>query len=669
MQRQITGLLVANRGEIARRVFRTARSMGMRCVAVYADADATAPFVADADEAVRLPGGYLDGPEIIAAALATHADAIHPGYGFLAENAAFAGTVADAGLVWVGPPPDVIAAMGDKLAAKRAAVDAGLPTLPSSDDPTAGDDVGYPLVVKAAAGGGGKGMRIVGGPDELAEAVAAARREAASAFGDDRVFLERYLPRVRHVEIQILGDTHGGLVHLGERECSIQRRHQKIIEESPSPIVDAELRAAMGDAALRLARALGYVSAGTVEFLVDDATHEFFFLEVNTRLQVEHPVTEEVTGIDLVREQLRVAAGEPLGYDQEAITFRGHAVEARLYAEDPAAGFLPATGTLAAFAPATEPEVRWDSGVEAGSVVGVDFDPMLAKVVAHAPTRGEAAARLARALERLHLGGVTTNREFLAAALRHRAFLAGETTTDFIDRVGPRAALDLPDDEVARVAALAALWLQGDNRAHAPVLASVPSGWRNARLPAQSVTLAHGDRTVTVRYRARRDGSFALGDGNGDGNGSAGTADGDGGRSARVHRWTPTAIDAEIDGRRSRALVTRDGERLYVQAPGGTVAFDVVPRFVAPGAAAATSGGLVAPMPGIVLDVRCAPGDVVDARQTLVVLEAMKMEHHVRAPAGGVVAEVRVAKGEHVQNGAVLLVLDPVGDGERERAR
>jgi len=661
----LTGVLVANRGEIARRVFRTARSMGLRCVAVYTDADAAAPFVADADEAVRLGGGYLDGPQIVAAALATGADAIHPGYGFLAENSAFAAAVADAGLAWVGPSPEVIDAMGDKLAAKRAAVDAGVPTLPSSDDPAADGDVGYPLLVKAAAGGGGKGMRIVDRPDDLTEAVAAARREAAGAFGDDRVFLERYVGRARHIEIQILGDHHGGLVHLGERECSIQRRHQKIIEESPSSgIVDDELRSTMGDAALRLARALGYRSAGTVEFLLDDATHEFFFLEVNTRLQVEHPVTEEVTGIDLVREQLRIAAGEPLGYGQQAITFRGHAVEARLYAEDPGAGFLPATGTLAAFAPAPEPEVRWDSGVEAGSVVGLDFDPMLAKVVAHAPTRGEAAARLARALERLHLGGVTTNREFLAAAIRHPAFLAGDTTTDFIDRVDPSATLDLDDDELGRVATLAALWVQGDNRSRASVLSAMPSGWRNARLPAQRVTLEHGDRTVTVRYRARRDGRFVLG--GADAAEADGGADPDGG-SARVHRWTPTSIDAEVNGRRATARVTRDGDRLYVQAPGGTVAFDIVPRFVAPGAAAATAGGLVAPMPGIVLDVRCAPGDAVDARQTLVVLEAMKMEHHVRAPADGVVAEVRVAKGQHVENGAVLLVLEPVEDDSRGR--
>jgi propionyl-CoA carboxylase alpha chain len=653
----IGSVLVANRGEIARRVFRTARAMGLRCVAVYAQADADAPFVAEADEAVRLPAGYLDGPSIIAAATATGAEAIHPGYGFLAENAAFAAAVDATGLTWVGPPAEVIAAMGDKLAAKRAAIAAGVPTLGSSDDPGDDRDVGYPLLVKAVGGGGGKGMRIVESPAELADAVAAAGREAASAFGDGRVFLERYVARARHVEVQVLGDAHGGLVHLGERECSIQRRHQKIVEESPSPVVDPGLRAAMGDAALRLARALGYRSAGTVEFLVDDATREFFFLEVNTRLQVEHPVTEEVTGLDLVREQLRVAAGEPLGFEQDAVAFAGHAIEARLYAEDPTAGFLPASGTLAAFAPAPEPSVRWESGVEAGSVVGVDFDPMLAKVVAHAPTRSEAAGRLALALERLHVGGVATNRDLLAGILRHPAYLTGDTTTDFLERTQPPATLDLADDDLERAAALAALWLQGENRSRATVLASVPGGWRNGRLPDQRISLAHGDRTIDVRYRSRRDGSFALGVG-----GGSNGADSD--RGARVHRWWPTGIDADIDGRRTSAPVTRAGDRLYVQVARGTVGFDVVPRFVVPGPEAPT-GGLVAPMPGVILDVRCAPGDVVDAGQTLVMLEAMKMEHQVRAPADGVVAEVRVAKGTHVENGAVLLVLDPI-DGDRE---
>jgi propionyl-CoA carboxylase alpha chain len=639
-------LLVANRGEIASRVFRTARAMGLRCVAVYADADADAPFVARADEAVRLSGGYLDGAAVVAAALATGADAIHPGYGFLAESAAFAAEVEAAGLIWVGPPPDVIGAMGDKLAAKQAASAAGVPTLRSSDDPTADTEVGYPLLVKAAAGGGGKGMRVVESPGDLAEAVAAARREAASGFGDDRVFLERYVARARHVEIQILGDAHGGLIHLGERECSIQRRHQKIVEESPSPALDPDLRAAMGDAALRLARAIGYRSAGTVEFLLDDATREFFFLEVNTRLQVEHPVTEEVTGIDLVREQLRVAAGEPLGYGEDAVTFRGHAIEARLYAEDPAAEFLPATGTLAAFAPASDPAVRWEAGVAAGSVVGVEFDPMLAKVVAHGPTRTEAASRLALALERLHLGGVATNRDMLVATLRHPAFLAGDTTTDFVDRCAPAPTLELRGGERERLAILAALWLQGDNRAQAPVLAAVPSGWRNGRLPAQRVSLAHGDDVIDVRYRSRRDGSFALGEG------------GDGG-TAHIHRWSPSAIDAEIDGRRTTARVTCAGDRVHVQAGRGTVDFGIVPRFVVPGADA-PSGGLMAPMPGVVLDVRCAAGDRVENGQTLVVLEAMKMEHQVRAPAAGVVSDVRVAKGQHVENGALLLAFEAV---------
>jgi propionyl-CoA carboxylase alpha chain len=665
----ISALLVANRGEIARRIFRTARTMGMHCIAVHVDADADAPFVTEADDALRLPGDYLDIEGIIEAARASGADAVHPGYGFLSENAQFAAAVQSAGLVWVGPPPSVIEVMGDKLAAKECAVAAGVPTLPRSDDPAAAVGIAYPLLVKAAAGGGGKGMRIVASPDDLADAVASARREAASSFGNDRVFLERYVERARHVEIQILGDSHGALVHLGERECSLQRRHQKIIEESPSPIVDRGLRDAMGEAALRLGKAIGYQSVGTVEFLVDADTLEFSFLEVNTRLQVEHPVTEMVSGFDLVREQLRIAGGERLGYGQESFEPRGHAIEARLYAEDPAAGFLPAAGTLVAFTPAPAPAVRWDSGVESGSVVGVQFDPMLAKVIAHAPSRGEAAAKLALALERLHLGGVTTNRDFLAATLRHPAFIAGDTTTDFIDRVDPSSTLDLGDDELARVATLAALWVQGDNRSRASVLSAMPSGWRNARLPAQRVTLAHGDRTVTVRYRARRDGRFVLGGADaatGDAAEDDGGAGPDGG-SARVHRWTPTGIDAEVNGRRAAAQVTRDGARLYVQAPGGTVAFDVVPRFVAPGAAAATAGGLVTPMPGIVLDVRCAPGDVVDARQTLVVLEAMKMEHHVRAPADGVVAEVRVAKGQHVENGAVLLVLEPVEEDSRER--
>ena len=646
----LRSILVANRGEIARRVFRTAHSMGMRCVAVFVDADADAPFVADADEAVRLADGYLDGEAIIAAALATGADAIHPGYGFLAENAGFAAAVEAAGLVWVGPTPDVISSMGDKLAAKEAAVAAGVPTLPSSDDPTADDEVGYPILVKAAAGGGGKGMHLVERPEDLAEAVATAQREAASSFGDDRVFLERYVARSRHIEIQILGDAHGALVHLGERECSIQRRHQKIIEESPAAVLDPARRDAMGESALQLARGIGYRSAGTVEFLVDDATGEFFFLEVNTRLQVEHPVTEEVTGIDLVREQLRVAAGEPLGYGQDDIGFSGHAVEARLYAEDPSAGFLPATGTLVAWQPADEPSVRWDTGVEEGSHVGVDFDPMLAKVVAHGPTRSEAVCRLALALERMHLGGVTTNRDFLVATLRHEAFLAGDTTTDFIERNASAMGSTVAAATTQQLAIAAAMWLQGDNRASARVLDRIPSGWRNARMPAQHVALAVDDVEHDIGYRRRRDGSFAV----------------EGGQVAIVHRWSPDDLDVEVDGIRRTVRITLaagpSGEHLHLTGGGTTTTFRVVPRFSVPGSEA-PSGGLVAPMPGRVLEIRAAVGDTVTKGQTMLLLEAMKMEHHMTAPFDGTVTEVRVATGDQVDNGSVLLVIHPADDG------
>jgi propionyl-CoA carboxylase alpha chain len=547
----------------------------------------------------------------------------------------------------VGPSPAAIERMGDKLAAKALATELGVPTLPSASDPKDAARVGYPLLVKAAAGGGGKGMRIVASQAELAEAIAAARREAKSGFGDDRVFLERYVPRCRHVEIQILGDRHGNVVHLGERECSIQRRHQKILEECPSPRVDAALRREMGDAALALARALAYESAGTVEFLLDDASGRFYFLEVNTRLQVEHPVTEAVTGIDLVRAQLRVAAGEPLGFEQKDVSFRGAAIEARLYAENPAADFLPATGTLAAFEPAEAPALRWDSGVASGSVIGTRFDPMLAKVIAHAPTRAEAAGRLALGLERTHLAGVVTNRDFLVAALRTPAFLAGDTTTDFIERVAPARRQELSEEELARVAAAGALWLQGENRADAPVLASAPSGWRNARLPDPWVVLLHDGRERRVCYRALRDGSFVLGDGT----------------PARVHAWRRDGVDVEVGGRRWRARVTRSGKELWIQSGRGDVALEVQPRFEPPGAHG-PSGGLVAPMPGKVTQLRVELGQAVRAGEILLVLEAMKMEHPMRAPEDGVVRELRVALGDQVENGALLLVVESASKEE-----
>jgi propionyl-CoA carboxylase alpha chain len=646
-----TTLLVANRGEIARRVIRGAQEMGIRCVAVYVDADADAPFVGEADEAVRLSDTYLDGKAILEAARATGAGAIHPGYGFLAENAAFARDVTAAGIVWVGPSPEAIERMGDKLAAKALADEAGVPTLPGSEDPSGSAAVGFPLLVKAAAGGGGKGMRVVESEVGLAEAVAAAQREALSGFGDDRVFLERYVARARHIEIQILGDSHGNVVHLGERECSIQRRHQKILEESPSPRVDPDLRQEMSEAAIRLASALGYESAGTVEFLVDDETGDFFFLEVNTRLQVEHPVTEAVTGIDLVREQLRVARGEALGYEQSDVHFHGAAIEARLYAEDPANDFLPAIGTLVAFEPAAAPEVRWDSGVVAGSVVGTHFDPMLAKVIAWAPTRADAAGRLALALERAHIGGVITNRDFLVTTLRTPEFLAGDTTTDFIERVGPPRVLALSADELERMARIAALWVQGSNRAEAQVLQTTPSGWRNARLPDQELVFTRGEDELVVTYQSRRDGRFRLGNGS----------------YARIHAWSEDAIDVEIDGRRSTARVTRrvsgDEDRIVVHGPRGDVELELKPRFQLPGADD-SSGGFVARMPGKVIDLRVGPGDTVRAGDTVLVLEAMKMEHPMRAVEDGIVREVRVAKGDQVESGTLLLVVEPLDESE-----
>ena len=681
----LSSVLVANRGEIARRVFRTARSMGLGCVAVYVDADADEPFVDEADRAVRLSTGYLDGEAIVAAAVASGAGAVHPGYGFLSENAAFARSVAGAGLTWVGPTPEVIEAMGDKLTARAAAAAAGLAVLPSSSDAADPAPVGFPLLVKATAGGGGKGMRLVADPADLETAVAAARREAERAFGDGRVYLERYVARARHVEIQILADDHGNCVHLGERECSIQRRHQKIIEESPSTAVDASLRARMGQAAVELARSVGYRSAGTVEFLLDADTGEFYFLEVNTRLQVEHPVTEEVTGIDLVREQVRVAAGEPLGFAPGDVAASGHAIEVRLYAEDPAAGFLPAVGTLAAFEPAAEPAVRWDRGVGPGSQVTVDFDPMLAKVIACAPSRGEAAARLALALDRLHLGGVITNRHYLTEVLRSEAFRAGDTTTDFVERVelAPRRVLDGTERESAAVAA--AMWLTAEARAEAPVLGFMPAGWRLGRLIDERVELEIDGIEATVSYRLQRDGSFAVKvvpsgsdparesaaageDAASSGpaeSGTAGVSESAGAGVAVVHVWSPERIYVEWNGIRVGYRVTRAGDDVYLTGHRGTVTARVVPRFKPPGRADAADGGLAAPMPGKVLEVSVEAGQRVEAGQVLVVLEAMKMEHRVTAPTDGTVTAVLVAVGDQVATGAELLAFasDVTQDG------
>ena len=649
----IRRLLVANRGEIARRIFRTAQRMGIATVAVYADGDAGSPHVREADTAIALNGRspaetYLDVGKLLEACRRTGADAVHPGYGFLSENAGFAQAVIDQGITWVGPTPATIRGIGDKLAAKRLMQTLNVPTLqahalaPGEDAAPAALRIGYPVLVKAAAGGGGRGMRVVDSPADLEPAIASARREASAAFGDGTLFLERWVARSRHVEIQILGDSHGQLVHLFERECSIQRRHQKIIEEAPSPALDAALREQMGQAALTAARAIGYQSAGTVEFLLSG--REFWFLEVNTRLQVEHPVTEAITGLDLVREQLRIAEGEPLGYTQSDLRIDGHAIEARLCAENPAQGFLPTPGTIDVWAPATGEGVRFDSGVESGSEVSIDFDTMIAKVIVKAPTRREAASRLARVLETTRLQGITHNRDFLVSVLRSPEFLRGDTSTDFIERVAPARERSFSDEDLALAATAAALQARALRRAGAKVLASVTAGFRNSMMPPERVDYLVGERKLKLEYRAQRDGSLVV------------SVDGSA-RRTRVLRSSGADIDLQVDGRRSALAITSVAARRLVHGEFGDVELIELPRFAVAGPAQA-GGALKAPMPGRVLAISVAPGESVVRGQLLMVLEAMKMEHRITAPADGIVQAIRVAEGEQVANGALLAVLD-----------
>lgn len=635
-------LLIANRGEIACRIIKSAHDMGISCVAVYVDADADSLFVKQADEAIRLTDSYLNSKEIIAAAKATGAQAIHPGYGFLSENAKFSRDVIKEGLIWVGPNSKVITSMGDKLKAKVLAEKAGVPTLPMTTDPKKASSIGYPLLIKAAAGGGGKGMRIVDSNKELKESILGAQREALSGFGDDRVFIERYVASSRHIEIQILGDSYGNVVHLGERECSIQRRHQKIIEESPSPRVDPEMRETMGRAAVNLAKKLKYESAGTVEFLVDDKTGEFWFLEVNTRLQVEHPVTEGVTGKDLVYEQLRIARGEELGYTQEEIEWSGSSIEARLYAEDPSNDFLPATGKLIAYEPDSNIEARWDTGVEQGSIIGTDFDPMIAKVISTGKSRTDAANKLALALESLHIGGVITNRDFLVSSLRSEAFHEGLTTSDFIEKVNPQRSIPMSGENLELSSSVAALWIQGLNRKNSNVLNQIPSGWRNSKLPRQKLSFRCLEEETTINYIRRRDGSFNLN------NGSV----------ANIFKWEESGIDIEIDGRRFYAKVTQDSKTIVVHMPWGNAVLEILPRFTLPGSEV-QAGGLIAPMPGKVIDLKVKVGTKVKKGDTLVILEAMKMEHQVKASEDGKVTKLLVKKDEQLENGALLMIVDP----------
>ncbi len=659
--KQLDILLVANRGEIARRVMRTARTMGIGTAVVFSDADRDLPFVREADQAVRLPGTspadtYLDVARVIDAARAVGAQGVHPGYGFLSENARFVAACEEAGLVFVGPPSGVVAQMGSKISAKQIMAAAGVPVLDGAtvsgratpaELAGAADRIGFPILVKAALGGGGRGMRVATSPAELGPAVEDAQREAAAAFGDGTVFLERLVESPRHIEVQVLGDEHGNVVHLFERECSIQRRHQKVIEEAPSPFADDSLRQEICAAAVLAAKSIGYVNAGTVEFVVD-AAGRFSFLEVNTRLQVEHPITELVTGLDLVELQLRVARGEPIPTAAAEAMIDGHAIEARLYAEDPAAGFLPGGGVLHRFRIPAGPGGRVDAGYEDGSVVTTHYDAMLAKVVAWAPTRAAAAARLADTLAGAEIHGVVTNRELLVATLRHPEFLAGQTDTGFFDRHPPAESQRPLDTETKRLhAAAAGLALVAAPAAQSPLPHGIPPYWRNV-----------GDQTAPLTFEAA------------------------GERWDVVCRWTGDGLQVSVDGTvfgpaeltgdvvaidtagvRRRARVHRVGDVTYVDSAAGSSVLHAVARFPDP-ATIGAEGSLLSPLPGMVSRLSVGEGDHVQAGQVLMTIEAMKMEHPVRSPHAGVVTVLNVAPGDQVDTTTTLLVVTADPNGE-----
>jgi propionyl-CoA carboxylase alpha chain len=631
----ITRLMVANRAEIASRVFRTCRNLGISTVAIHSDADAGLPYVREADVAVRLPGNspaetYLDVDAVLAAAKAAGADAIHPGYGFLSETADFARAVIGAGLTWVGPTPESIDSMGSKIGAKELMRAAGVPVLEAPADPT---DADLPLLVKASAGGGGRGMRVVRTLADLDREIAAARAEAESAFGDGTVFVEPYVERGRHIEVQVVGNGHGQVMVLGERDCSLQRRHQKVVEESPAPNISVQTAEALHDAARKAGEAISYRGAGTVEFLYDPATEHFFFLEMNTRLQVEHPVTEQVHGVDLVELQLFVAEATGLvGWGGE-VEEQGHAIEVRLYAEDPASDYQPQSGVLTTFEIPLEEGIRVDAGYESGSTVSTHYDAMLAKVIAHAPNRESAARKLADVLSRARIHGVRTNRDQLVAVLRDGRFLVGEVSTDLLPLVDP----PVQNGRVGAAQA-AALALAEATKEARTVQRGIPVAFRSVVSQPQLTEFEDG---TSVRWWGGRDG-YVLED-------------------AAVVSTSPTEVTLERDGMRTTyavAIVGANGQQsVDVDWPGGHAALRRTPRFVDP-ADVVASGSLLAPMPGTVVSVAVEQGQQVEAGQPVLVLEAMKMQHTVRAPGPGTVTEIDVKAGAQVAAGEVLAVVE-----------
>jgi acetyl-CoA carboxylase biotin carboxylase subunit len=653
----IRTLLIANRGEIAVRIIRTCRNLGIRTVAIFSDADAHALHLQLADTAVHIgpaptSQSYLNIPAIISAAHRTHADAIHPGFGFLAENAAFAQACADANLIFIGPTPAAIAAMGNKRAAKECVAQANVPIIPGYSGADQNDHllveearrIGFPLMVKAAAGGGGKGMRLVHKQQTLPEAIVAARREALQAFGSDELILERALLRPRHVEIQVIGDTHGQMLYLGERECSIQRRHQKVIEEAPSPALTPELRQQMGETAVRAARAVAYHNAGTVEFLLDE-DGRFYFLEMNTRLQVEHPVTELITGIDLVAWQILIAEGAPLPLAQEQVTLQGHAIEARVYAENPANDFLPVTGPVLLWQPPTGAGIRVDSGIQTGDELSIHYDPMLAKLIAHGPDRQTAVRRLLHALESCQLLGFPHNIPFLADLLRHPEFIQGNLSTHFIEEHFAQWQPPMPDATAALItASLAQFAAQPQRPENAGYWRNNPNRpqWFIYQLEQQQVKVCLQPQPRTrnqfVAYFDQAPQThFAV---------------------TLIAQHGPNWV-VQIDGVRQSVTAVHNANTWWIQTNAGTTTLEAIPLLPEPHPPADAAGSLRAPMPGSVLAVLVQVGQHVQEGQALMKLEAMKMEHTIRTASDGLVEAIYYAPGDTVEADAQLLKIAP----------
>ena len=640
-------ILVANRGEIARRVFRTIKELGMDAIAMHSEADRNSLFVKEADESFLLPNGYLDQDTIINKAKELKVDAIHPGYGFLSENAEFCKKVKDEKIVWIGPDAETISLMGDKINSKNFCTKENIPTLQKTSKVSDAKKIGFPILVKASAGGGGKGMRIVKTEKELKDAVIAAKREAKSSFDDDRVFLEKYIEHSRHIEVQILGDNFGNVIHLGERECSIQRRHQKIIEESPSSRLTNKIREDITSAAVKLGKKLNYKSAGTVEFLFDEDTNEFWFLEVNTRLQVEHPVTEEVTGIDLVKEQIKIASGKKLDFLQEDIEFNGHAIEARLYAENPENDFLPEIGSINKLSCANNKGIRWDTGIATGDKITPDYDPMLAKVIAIGETREQSAKLLAKELRSTHLAGIKTNKDFLVQCLENNSFLKGKTTSDFIPREHKKLFKAIDKKLLDSAMKASALWLQEHNKNDNKKLHFLPRNWTNGILPKQDITFEFNDEEYKFQYennnnhiQIHREHFERLST-----------------SSALIISVDEEHIHCEIDGIAIKAFITCFHDEITINSGSGDLVFKVLPKFIDPNEII-IEGSLTAPMPGKILNINVKKGSSVKAGETLLILEAMKMEHTIKATSDGKVIELYVKTDDQVESGSDLMKIE-----------